>query len=64
VVEAEKSCREDKEYVYRSLSNRNFKRVWSLSDDVIVKTVSFNDGLLNVYLEKIIPEHQKKKVFF
>jgi molecular chaperone IbpA len=64
VIEAEKSCKDDKEYIYRSLSHRNFKRVWSLAEDVMVKTVSFEDGLLTVQLEKIIPEHQKKKVYF
>lgn len=64
VIETEKSHKDEKEYVYRSLSNRNFKRIWSLSDDVCVKSVSFEDGLLIVHLEKIIPEHQKKKVFF
>lgn len=64
VVEAEKSCKDDKEYIYRSLSHRNFKRVWSLADDVMVKSVNFEDGLLTVHLEKIVPEHQKKKVYF
>lgn len=64
VIEAEKSHKDEKEYVYRSLSQRNFKRIWSLSDDVRVTNVKFEDGLLMVHLEKIIPEHQKKKVFF
>ena len=64
IIEAEKSCKDDKEYIYRSLSHRNFKRVWSLADDVMVKSVNFEDGLLTVHLEKIVPEHQKKKVYF
>ncbi len=64
VVEAEKSCKDDKEYIYKSLSHRNFKRIWSLSEDVRVKSVNFEDGLLLIQLEKIISEHQKKKVFF
>lgn len=64
IVEAEKSCKDDKEYIYRSLSHRNFKRVWSVSDDVTVKSVTFEDGLLVIHLEKIVPEHQKKKVYF
>jgi molecular chaperone IbpA len=64
VIEAEKSCKDDKEYIYRSLSHRNFKRIWSLADDVIIKSVNFEDGLLTIHLEKIIPEHQKKKIYF
>ncbi len=64
IVEGEQSCKEEKEYIYRSLSHRNFKRIWSLSEDVRVKSVNFEDGLLLIQLEKIISEHQKKKVFF
>lgn len=64
VIEGNKSSNEEKEYLYRSLSHKNFKRVWSLAEEVEVKNVSFNEGLLVVSLEKIIPEKQKKKVFF
>jgi molecular chaperone IbpA len=64
VIEGKKNDKESVDYVYRSLSHRNFQRVWSLSDDVRVNSVDFNDGLLTVSLEQVIPEHQKKKVFF
>lgn len=64
VIEGNKSSADEKEYVYRSLSHRNFTRVWSISDDVVVKSVSFEDGLLEVLLDKVVPEHQKKKVHF
>lgn len=64
IVESSKVSEKEYEYIHRSLSNRNFRRIWSLSDDVIVKEVTFEDGLLSLILEKIIPEHQKKRVFF
>ncbi len=64
VVEGNKSSNEDKEYLYRALSHKNFKRVWPLAEEIEVKKVSFEDGLLVVNLEKIIPEKQKKKVYF
>jgi HSP20 family molecular chaperone IbpA len=35
-----------------------------LSDDVRVNSVDFNDGLMTVFLERVVPEHQKKKVYF
>lgn len=64
VIESTKVNEKEREYIHRSLSTRNFRRVISLCDDIVVKEVSFEDGLLTVILEKIIPEHQKKKVFF
>jgi molecular chaperone IbpA len=64
VVEGKKENKESVDYVFRSLSHRNFQRVWSLSDDVKVDSVNFKDGLLTVSLERVVPEHQKKKVYF
>lgn len=63
-VEGHKEPNNEKEYVHRGLATRTFTRVWTISDDVEVKNVSFEDGLLTVRLVKIVPEHQKKKVWF
>jgi molecular chaperone IbpA len=64
VIEGKKEDKENVDYVYRSLSHRNFQRVWNLSDDLRVNSVDFNDGLMTVFLERVVPEHQKKKVYF
>ena len=53
----------EEEYVHRGLSSRTFTRGFNLSDDVEVGTVSFNNGLLVVELRRIIPDHQKRKVY-
>ena len=63
-VEGHKEPNNDKEYVHRGLATRTFIRSWTISDDIEVKGVGFEDGLLSVNLTKIIPEHQKKKVWF
>jgi molecular chaperone IbpA len=62
-VEAKKSGSSDDEYLHQGLAKRAFTRTWTLSDDVEVKDVSFEDGLLTVKLNRVIPEHQKKKVY-
>ena len=62
-VEAKKSGNSDDEYLHKGLAKRAFIRSWTLSDDVEVKDVSFEDGLLTVKLNRVIPEHQKKKVY-
>ena len=62
-VEAKKSGNSDDEYLHQGLAKRAFTRTWTLSDDVEVKDVSYVDGLLTVKLNRVIPEHQKKKVY-
>ena len=51
------------EFVHRGLANRNFTRVWTLSDDTEIRNVGFNDGLLVVELGKIVPEHHARKEY-
>ena len=41
----------------------SFTRTWTLSDDVEVNEVDFTNGLLTVRLNKIVPDHQKRKVY-
>jgi molecular chaperone IbpA len=50
-------------YLHKGLSKRSFNRSWQLSEDVRVQEVRFEDGLLTIDLEKIIPEHQKKTTY-
>lgn len=56
--------KEDVEYMHQGLAKRAFTRSWTLSDDVEVRNVVFEDGLLTIELKRIIPEHQQRKVWF
>ena len=61
-VEAVKEDKkEDGEFVHKGLAQRSFQRVWTITDDTEVGSVSFNVGLLNVELNKIVPEHHTRK---
>ena len=51
------------EFVHKGLAQRNFSRVWTLSDDTEIRDVRFTDGLLVVELGKIVPEHHARKDF-
>ena len=62
-VEAKKSGDSTDKYLHQGLAKRAFTRTWTLSDDVVVGDVSFEDGLLTIKLNRVIPEHQKKKVY-
>jgi HSP20 family molecular chaperone IbpA len=61
-IEGQKEDREsDTQYVHKGLAQRSFKRVWTLSDDVEVREVTFEDGLLTITLGKVVPEHHSRK---
>ena len=49
------------EFVHKGLAQRSFQRVWTISDDTEVRSVSFDNGLLTVELGKIVPEHHTRK---
>ena len=53
----------DGTFVHKGLAQRSFKRVWTVSDDTKVGSVKFEDGLLTVELNKIVPEHHSRKEY-
>ncbi len=62
VVEAQVEEKEDKnEFIHRGLAKRSFTRSWTISDDTEVRSADFEDGLLNVTVGKIVPEHHARK---
>ena len=61
VVEGKKEEKKENEYVHRGMAQRSFQRGWQLTDDVEIKEVSFEDGLLSINLGKVVPEHHARK---
>jgi len=53
----------DGEFVHKGLAQRSFERVWTVSDDTKVGSVKFEDGLLTVELNKIVPKHHARKEY-
>jgi len=51
------------EFVHKGLAQRSFQRLWTITDDTEVGSVSFVDGLLTVELKKIVPEHHARKEY-
>ena len=54
---------EPRKHLHRGLASREFKQTFNLADDVEIGEVQYKNGLLSIDLKKIVPEHQKKKVF-
>ena len=53
----------DGEFIHKGLAQRSFERVWTVSDDTKVGSVKFEDGLLTVELNKIVPKHHARKQY-
>ena len=60
---AAKGADQNDEYMHRGVSTRTFARGFNLSDDVEVGDVTYVDGMLTVNLHKVVPDHQKLKVY-
>jgi molecular chaperone IbpA len=60
-IEGGKSDKAEREFLYRGISTRAFKRQFSLADYVQVKDASFDNGLLRIELVREIPEAMKPR---
>lgn len=49
------------EYLHHGISNRDFVRTWNLAEYVEVRDARFQDGILTIGLERVVPESQKPK---
>lgn len=49
------------QYLFQGIANRAFTRVFALSDQVEVQSAEMVNGMLKIFLERIIPEHKKPK---
>lgn len=48
--------------LYRGIAYRKFNRKFTLADDVVVNDVSLQNGMLNIDLERVIPEEKKPRL--
>jgi len=48
-------------FLFKGIAARNFTRTFALDDQVEVKNAEMINGMLQVFLERIIPEHKKPK---
>ena len=55
------SKEDDKEYLYKGISSRNFERRFRLADYVEVESANLSNGLLNIILKRELPEAMKPR---
>lgn len=51
----------DAKYLHRGVAARKFTRMFNLHDDVKVKGADIHKGLLQIKLERVVPEEKKPK---
>lgn len=62
-VSSMKEYEDTREYAYRGLARRAFKKTWELSEDSVIDKVTYEDGILSIYIKQVIPEEKMKKVY-
>jgi molecular chaperone IbpA len=50
---------DNREFVHKGLASRNFKRKFTLADDIVVKGADMKDGIMIISLERIVAEEDK-----
>jgi molecular chaperone IbpA len=60
-IEGNKTEKVERDFLYRGISTRSFKRQYSLADHVHVKGATFDNGFLKIDLVREIPEAMKPR---
>jgi molecular chaperone IbpA len=60
-LEGRKSEKDERTFLHRGISARDFKRQFTLADHVEVKGARFESGLLVIDLQREIPEAKKPR---
>ena len=61
IVKGETAEAEDVEVVHKGIASRKFTRTFALGEYMEVTGAALKDGLLNIDIERIIPEEKKPK---
>jgi len=61
VIGKAKKDEETAQYLHRGIARRAFERRFQLADFIQVKSASLENGLLNVELERVVPEALKPR---
>ena len=56
-----KSESDNADFLFRGIANRAFTRTFALNDQIEVQNADLINGMLKIFLERIIPEHKKPK---
>jgi molecular chaperone IbpA len=58
----EKEVEDNRGVLHQGIAKRNFSKSFTIAEDVEIKNAELKDGLLRVFLEKIVPNHKKARI--
>lgn len=61
IVKGNLSDNSDENFLFKGIANRAFTRTFALDDQIEVQDAEMLNGMLRIFLERIIPEHKKPK---
>jgi molecular chaperone IbpA len=61
-IRSTKENEESEDTLHRGISYRKFNRKFTIADDIIVKDASLENGMLQINLERIVPEEKKPRL--
>lgn len=61
-VEAETPAHDSREYTHKGIATRSFTQKFSLTPDLKVGKVKYQDGILSINIDRVIPEDKKPKL--
>ena len=53
---------DDNADIYRGIAYRKFNRKFTIADDVVVNSAALENGMLNIDLERVVPEEKKSRL--
>lgn len=60
-VKGEVKSDEKNDYLFKGIADRAFTRKFTLADTIEIRNADMLNGMLRVWLERLIPEHKKSK---
>mgnify|MGYP001311547677 FL=1 len=61
-IRSTKENEESEDTIHRGISYRKFNRKFTIADDIIVNDASLDNGMLQINLERIVPEEKKPRL--
>jgi len=61
LIKGNTHSQEEENFLFKGIAGRNFIRTFALDDQIEVKDAAMLNGMLKIFLERIIPEHKKPK---
>lgn len=60
-VIGKKKNKDDGKYLYKGIGVRNFNKVFRLYESIVVHSAQYENGILSIYLENVVPESMKPR---